>query len=129
MAILSTMVKKRTARALSFRNRRGEQVDVTSFTATTAKNHFGDVLERALSEGAVAITRHEKARAVLLSIEEFDALRGSGTKDTLDTLSGEFDAMLERMQTPEAMRAVEAAFHASPAELGRAAVRAARKRG
>jgi hypothetical protein len=33
------------------------------------------------------------------------------------------------MQTPAARRGMKAAFGASPAELGRAAVRAAKKRG
>lgn len=39
----------------------------------------------------------------------------------------ELDALLARMQTPKAKQGVEAAFKASPAELGRAAVKAAQK--
>ena len=119
------MAKKRAK--LMFRNRRGEQRDVVSYPATTAKNNFGRVFEKALSDGAVAITRHETPRAILLSIEEFLALVHKA-EPQLDTLSGEFDAMMAKLQTPEAREALDRAFHASPEELGRAAVAAARKR-
>lgn len=40
----------------------------------------------------------------------------------------ELDSLLARMQTPKFRKAMHAAFNASPDELGRAAVRAARKR-
>jgi hypothetical protein len=40
---------------------------------------------------------------------------------TLDELSARFEGLLERMQTPAARRAMQDAFDASPAELGRAA--------
>ena len=45
---------------------------------------------------------------------------------SLDDLSAEFDGLLAHMQTPQARKGVEAAFNASPAELGRAAVKAAK---
>ena len=45
------------------------------------------------------------------------------------TLSGEFDALLARMQTPAALAGMKAAFDASPKQLGKAAVAVARKRG
>ena len=51
------------------------------------------------------------------------------TRRALETLSGEFDALLARMQTPRARAGMTAAFNASPAQLGKAAVAAARKRG
>jgi antitoxin Phd len=44
----------------------------------------------------------------------------------LDELTDEFDALLERMQTPRSKAGMAAAFDATPAELGRAAVTAAR---
>jgi hypothetical protein len=47
----------------------------------------------------------------------------------IDTLSGEFHALLVRMQTPAARAGVQAAFDASPEQLGKAAVALARKRG
>jgi antitoxin Phd len=46
----------------------------------------------------------------------------------LDALSTSFDNLLERLQTPAARQAAEDAFHASPAELGRAAAKASKQR-
>jgi hypothetical protein len=46
----------------------------------------------------------------------------------LDTLGAEFDDLLARMQGPKARKAMETAFNASPAKLGRAAAKAGRKR-
>ena len=116
---------------LTFRNRLGELVDVPSVAATRLKNEFGAVLEQA-ARGAVAITRHDAPKAVLVSYEEFQALV-SARAQSLGELDAEFDALLERMQSPKAKKGVEAAFRASSAELGRAsvatrAVRPARKR-
>ncbi|HZT62940.1 MAG TPA: type II toxin-antitoxin system Phd/YefM family antitoxin [Burkholderiales bacterium] len=104
---------------LTFRNRLGELVDVPSVAATRLKNEFGAVLEEA-ARGAVAITRHDSPKAVLVSYDEFRALV-NGRSQSLSELDGEFDALLERMQAPKAKKGVEAAFRASPAELGRAA--------
>ena len=111
-----------------FRNRRGEHVDPASFTATDAKKEFGRLLEMVMQGGVVVITKHEAPKAVLLSVDEFNAL-AHAAESKLDTLSGEFDALLARMQTPKARAGMKAAFDASPKQLGRAAVAAARKRG
>jgi antitoxin Phd len=112
----------------AFRNRRGEQVEAASITATEAKKQFGRVLELVLRGGAVVITKHDAPKAIVLSMEEFDALARPGVS-ALDTLTVEFDAMLARMQAPRARAAMKAAFGASARELGKAAVAAARKRG
>ena len=109
-----------------FRNRRGEQA--SAFSATDAKKQFGRVLDMALQGGAVVITRHDAPKAVLLSVDEFNALTRA-TERTLDTLSAEFDGMLARMQTARARTRMSAAFRASPKELGKAAIAAAHKRG
>ena len=109
-----------------FRNRRGEPP--SSFTATDAKKQFGRVLEMVLRGGAVVITKHDAPKAILISVEEFNALT-KATERTLDTLSADFDAMLARMQTPKARARMKTAFGASPKELGKAAVAVARKRG
>ena len=63
---------------------------------------------------------------MLVSYEEFQSLAQARSR-TLDNLGAEFDDLLERMQSPNAKRGMEAAFNASPAKLGRAAVKAARK--
>jgi len=46
----------------------------------------------------------------------------------LDALSSEFDALFDKMQTPEARAAMQAAFYASPEQLAQAALEFARKR-
>jgi prevent-host-death family protein len=111
---------------LTFRNRLGELVDVPSVAATRLKNEFGTVLEQA-ARGAVAITRHDAPKAVLVSYEDFEALV-KGQNQNLSDLGAEFDALLARMQTPKARKGVQAAFNAAPAQLGRAAVKSARRR-
>jgi antitoxin Phd len=109
----------------AFRNRRGEAVEASSVTATDAKKQFGRVLEMVLRGGAVVITKHDAPKAILLSVDEFNALTRT-TESKLDSLSADFDAMLARMQTPRARSGMRAAFGASPKALGRAAVTAAR---
>lgn len=112
---------------LTFRNSHGELVDIPAVAATRLKNEFGAVLEQAVRGGAVAITRHETPRAVLISYEEFQALIRDRTP-SLNDLSAEYDVLLSRMQTPAARQGMADAFNAAPAELGRAATKAARKR-
>jgi antitoxin Phd len=113
--------------ALTFRNSHGELVDVPAVAATRLKNEFGTVLEQALRDGAVAITRHDTPKAVLVSYDEFQALVKDRTP-SLNDLSAEYDVLLARMQTPKSRKGMQAAFNATPAELGRAAVKAVRKR-
>ncbi len=110
---------------LSFRNSDGDLVDVPSVPATRFKNEFGAIFEQAALGGAVAITKHNTPKAVLLSYAEFQALTRSSSP-VLDELEDEFDALLAGMQTPGAKAGLAAAFDASPEELGRAAVKAAR---
>ena len=112
---------------LTFRNSRGNLVDIPTVAATQVKNEFGAILEQATHGGAVAITRHDKPKAVLVSYDEFESLV-KARSHTLDDLSTEFDGLLVRMQTPKARKGMKAAFNASSARLGRAAVKAARKR-
>jgi len=61
-------------------------------------------------------------------MDQFKALQDS-PQMKLDALSEQFDALLDRMQTPRARRGMSAAFNASPKQLGKAAVVSARKRG
>jgi antitoxin Phd len=98
------------------------------FTATRAKNEFGRVLEMVLQGGAVVITKHDAPKAILISMDEFNKL-SHAAEFTLDALSKEFDALFAGMQSPKARAGMKAAFAASPMELGKAAVVAARKRG
>ena len=100
----------------------------SAISATDAKNEFGRVLDRVTQGQVVVITKHDDPKAVMLSIADYEALTGRARR-ALETLSGEFDALLARMQTPRARAGMTAAFNASPAQLGKAAVAAARKRG
>jgi prevent-host-death family protein len=115
------------ADTLTFHNSRGELVDVPAVAATRLKNEFGTILEQAVRGGAVAITRHDTPRAVLVSYEEFQSLV-KARSPSLGDLGAEYDVLLARMQTPKAKKAMEAAFNATPGALGRGAVRAARRR-
>jgi hypothetical protein len=63
----------------------------------------------------------------LISVDEFNMLSNANRRK-LDALSGEFDALLVRLQTPQARTGMKTAFDASPKQLGKAAVAAARKR-
>lgn len=109
---------------LTFRNSRGQLVDISTVAATKVKNEFGAILEQTIHSGAVAITRHDTPKAVLLSFDEFESLVNERSR-SLDDLNAEFDELLAQVQPPSARKGVEAAFNASPVELGRAAVKAA----
>jgi prevent-host-death family protein len=98
-----------------------------SITATAAKNEFGRLLEKVLHGGFMVITKHDTAKAVLISVDEFNEISNAPGRK-LDTLSREFDALLAAMQKPKAHAGMKAAFGASPKQLGQAAVAAARKR-
>ena len=110
--------------SLVFRNSRGEFVDVPAVAATRLKSECGAVLEDALRGGAVVITRHETPKAVLVSYEEFQALVREHVT-SLNDLRADYDVLLARMQKPAARRGMAAAFDATPAQLGRAAIKAA----
>jgi prevent-host-death family protein len=111
----------------TFRNHLGEFVEIPEIAATQAKNAFGELLDRVAVSGAVAITRHDMPKAVLLSFEEFESL-SRARAETLDALGAKFEDLLDRMQTPAAKKGMEAAFNATPAVLGQAAAKAARRR-
>jgi prevent-host-death family protein len=107
---------------------RSERPEALSISATDAKNEFGRILEKAIQGGAVVITKHRAPKAVRISVDEFNTL-SRANRARLDTLSGEFDALLARMQAPAVRAAMKSAFRASPKQLGRAAAAAARGRG
>jgi antitoxin Phd len=124
MAMQRARLKLKQSPAPAIRNRRGEAP--AKISATEAKNKLGEILDNVLRSGMVLITKHESPKAVLLSMEEYSEL-SRAADSRLDALSGEFDAMLARMQTPKARAGMKAAFAASPKQLGKAALAAARK--
>jgi antitoxin Phd len=125
VVILATVARMSVMATLTFRNRDGELVDVPTVAATRFKNEFGTIFEQAALGGAVAITKHNTPRAVLLSYAEFEALTRAAVPK-LDELTDEFDDLLEQMQTSASKAAMASAFNATPQQLGRAAVKAAR---
>ena len=82
------------------------------------------VTSAVMTHGAVVVTRHDEPAMVLMSIDRYLALEQAAEPD-LDALTKQFDDMFTRMQGDEAAEAMESAFAMAPAELGKAAVRAA----
>ncbi|HZZ94870.1 MAG TPA: type II toxin-antitoxin system prevent-host-death family antitoxin [Usitatibacter sp.] len=114
------------ADVLRFRNARGDLVEVESVPATRLKNEPGAIIEKVLTGGAVAITRHDAPKAVLISYDDFREL-AQAREPSLGALAGEFDRLLEAMQSPGSRKAMASAFEASPQALGAAALREAAK--
>ncbi len=96
-------------------------------TATALKNSTADVLDQVVTQGAVAIMRHDKPRAVLVSIEQYERMT-SVENSLLNELQAEYRGMLEKMQEPEQKAAAKRLFEATPEELGAAAVRGAQRK-
>ncbi|UHJ56469.1 type II toxin-antitoxin system Phd/YefM family antitoxin [Mycolicibacterium fortuitum] len=67
---------------LTFRNRAGELVDVPTVAATQFKNEFAAIVEQAALGGAVAITKHNAPKAVLVSYAEFEALTRANARSS-----------------------------------------------
>ena len=99
-------------------------VGVVTVSATDAQNEFGRVMEQAIRDHTVIITRHNVPKVVLLSVERYREL-ASAESMALDSLTGEFDAMLARMQTPKVRSGTERGFRATPSAMGKAAQQAA----
>jgi len=102
--------------------------EMPTISATELKNATADVFEQVASRRAVAITRHDKPRAVLLSVEQYEALTGEKNPDWLEKLHEEYRGLLDRMQGPEQRAAAEKLFKATPEELGEAALWAAQQK-
>jgi antitoxin Phd len=94
--------------------------------STEVQGEFGRVLDQAARDQDIVITRHDVPRAVLISASRYRELVGREMA-VLDTLRGQLDALYARMQTPEVEAGTERGFNASPAEMGRAALAAARR--
>ena len=114
--------------ALTLNHPSGRPGEVEAFSATDAKKSFGAILDAAIADGIVVITRQNHPRAVMLSLEEYEALLRR-LPDPLAQLRGEFDELVATMQTPKARKAVDALFRATPKRLGRAAVKGAARGG
>jgi antitoxin Phd len=100
---------------------------VRRVSAADAKNQFRHILDTAIAGDTVAITRYGEVKAIMMSVEEYESLSRDPARK-LNLLTEHFDAMLARMQTDEARQGMRIAFNASPEEMGRAAVKVARRK-
>jgi len=108
--------------AIRVRNARGELVEPAKISSSDAKNGFGRILERVTKEGGVAITLRNEPKFVVISVETYQRMARADSR-SLNTLTEEFDALLDRMQEPGVRPAMERAFSMTPEELGHAARR------
>ena len=108
--------------AIKVRNARGELVEPAKISSSDAKNGFGRILERVTKEGGVAITLRNEPKFVVISVETYQRMARADSR-SLNTLTEEFDALLDRMQEPGVRPAMERAFSMTPEELGHAARR------
>jgi len=104
------------------RTRKQKEAGSSSMSATDAQNNFGEVLARVARDGRVFITRYRRPEAVLLSMQQYEALIGHEPID-LAGLEREFESMVARMQSAAQRSATDALFSASGADLAKAAAR------
>lgn len=114
--------------SLTLQTEAGQLRTLPSVSATALKNSTAAVLDQVLTSGGVVVTSHDREKAVILSVEAFRRL-ATARQDDLEVLRSKFGGLLAAMQTRAGRRASARAFRATPAELGRAAVKAARRRG
>ena len=108
--------------AIRIRNARGELVEPAKISSSDAKNGFGRILERVTKEGGVAITLRNEPKFMVISVETYQRMAHADSR-SLNTLTDEFDALLDRMQEPGVRAAMERAFSMTPEQLGHAARR------
>lgn len=91
----------------------GLLAEVATVPATDVKNAMAEVMDLTMAEGMVALTKHGKVRAVMLSVETYeDLVKRAG--DPLEKLSAQFDRMVASMQGPKARKAADAVFGPLP---------------
>lgn len=100
---------------------------VQSYPSTRVKTGVSDLLEAVARHGAVALTKHGKPKAFVLSIDEYQALV-ERRPNPLDALDAEFDEVFEQMQGPHADEGADRLLNIDPAELADKAVKGAAKR-
>jgi prevent-host-death family protein len=99
---------------------------IESFTITELKEQAREVIDLVAVRKAIAILRHRTPEAVLIPVDDYIELVKL-RRERLNVLTQRYDEMVSRMRTPEAAAGVDALFNATPEELGRAAVKAAKR--
>lgn len=76
---------------------------IETYAAKSAKNRFGELLERVGNNQAVRLTKHDKPAAYLVPPAMFERLveMMEGESPSMARLRAEFDALLAHMQTTE----------------------------
>lgn len=99
-------------------------------SATEFKQRFGKTLEEVTHGQPVRIIRHGRRADCLVLLRE-DELAGlqARVNSPLDALRDQFDAMVERMQSPKARKAAASLGTVKPATLGKAALRGSNRGG
>jgi antitoxin Phd len=95
--------------------------ELPTVTATQLKQSTADVLDQVSAGKPIAITRHDRARVVMISVDQYNELVAQESH-VLSELRTEYRTMLDEMQSPEQKAAALRAFNATPEELGAAAV-------
>lgn len=103
-----------------------ERTATVTIPSTEAQNEFGRVLDQAAADQDIAITRHNVVRAVLVSAARYRRLVAH-EESGLDLLDARFDELYVSLQSARVREATARAVNASPEEMGRAAVAAARR--
>lgn len=101
--------------------------NLAAVSATSLVGGMQKVTRTVMREGAVVITRHDEPTMVLLSVERYLELERAA-EPNLDALTQRFDDLFARMQGEQPAQGMADAFAMSPAELGDAAVQAAKGR-
>lgn len=108
------MARRSSASNATAQASRSSLTNLAKVSSTQLQNRFGSVLDDLRASGAIVIERHDRPAAVLVTVEEYARLYENSRADTqLDVLSREFDALVQRMQTPEATAGIRKAFTAS----------------
>jgi prevent-host-death family protein len=97
-----------------------------SYTATEAKNRFGEILHGVARGGPAIVTSRKRPRAVILAYEDYVRLVEQGARSR-DLLTEEFEALFASQQTVAARAGMKRAFTSPPERMGKVAIAAARK--
>ncbi|MGQ0587225.1 MAG: type II toxin-antitoxin system Phd/YefM family antitoxin [Gammaproteobacteria bacterium] len=69
-------------------------------SASTAKNHFGEVIAQVANGKVVAVKRHNETVGVIVPADEYQRMRRA-TSGKLNLLTAQFDQLVDRMQQPD----------------------------
>lgn len=109
----------------------GKSTSADLIPISEAKNNLSQLVERVRRHERVVITRNDRPAAVLMSIEDYNAMAAS-IPDPLGELESRFAGLLSAIASADTVAAGTALFSASSTDLGNAAhetAKGASKRG